>query len=377
MRPLLERGELPHVARLISQGVAGPLRTIRPTLSPVIWTSVVTGVRPTVHGIDGFLVPDSDDDGLAPKGLRDQLAGVGYLDTASPALRFYRSSDRRADALWNRVEAAGKRATAIGWWITYPVEPLAGGMVSDRYLYDRFELEARRAGLDYERRAALVYPPDWEPALAPLVVRPEDITAERLRPFLGETIDPSAPLTLHDPEAELRIVLAKDESMSRFIETTIGTRHPDLLLGYFQGADISSHYFWKYRFPESWNWVHPDRAVSETERARFGGVIDTYYRFLDKELGRLLETLDERTAIILCSDHGFVVGTRDDATTISGVHAQAAPPGIIVMAGAGIRRGERLDGASIYDVAPTVLDLLGIPFENLEGRVLTEALVAR
>jgi arylsulfatase A-like enzyme len=54
---------------------------------------------------------------------------------------------------------------------------------------------------------------------------------------------------------------------------------------------------------------------------------------------------------------------------------EAALHGVLVMAGGPIRRGARLDGATILDVAPTVLHLLGLPIpEELEGTVLTETL---
>ncbi len=84
--------------------------------------------------------------------------------------------------------------------------------------------------------------------------------------------------------------------------------------------------------------------------------------------------------MIVCSDHGFVTGRRGAgalgaAQTVSGVHGRFAPPGVIVLAGAGIREGTRLAGAHVYDLAPTVLALLGdaVP-DRMSGRVLEGAL---
>jgi predicted AlkP superfamily phosphohydrolase/phosphomutase len=54
------------------------------------------------------------------------------------------------------------------------------------------------------------------------------------------------------------------------------------------------------------------------------------------------------------------------------------PDGILILAGAGVRPGVRLSGVQIADVAPTLLHLMGVPLPaNLDGRVLTEALVQR
>jgi len=49
----------------------------------------------------------------------------------------------------------------------------------------------------------------------------------------------------------------------------------------------------------------------------------------------------------------------------------AAQNGILVAAGGPFRRGARLAGASILDIAPTILHLLGLPIpEGIEGEVL-------
>ena len=59
-------------------------------------------------------------------------------------------------------------------------------------------------------------------------------------------------------------------------------------------------------------------------------------------------------------------------TKMSGVHKKE---GIIIFAGPDIREGVSLDPASIYDVAPTVLHLMGLPVaKDMDGRILTEAL---
>jgi predicted AlkP superfamily phosphohydrolase/phosphomutase len=58
--------------------------------------------------------------------------------------------------------------------------------------------------------------------------------------------------------------------------------------------------------------------------------------------------------------------------SISGQHHRA-PPGIFVFQGAPFKRGFRMDGARVHDIAPTVLAMLGLPVaEDLDGRVLTE-----
>jgi predicted AlkP superfamily phosphohydrolase/phosphomutase len=51
------------------------------------------------------------------------------------------------------------------------------------------------------------------------------------------------------------------------------------------------------------------------------------------------------------------------------------PEGILILQGPGIKKGERITGAHIMDVAPTILYLLGLPVsKGFDGKVLTEAL---
>ncbi|MCB9765475.1 MAG: alkaline phosphatase family protein [Alphaproteobacteria bacterium] len=51
MDPLLERGELPNLAALIARGRHGVLRSMEPMASPVIWTTIFTGMTPEGHGL--------------------------------------------------------------------------------------------------------------------------------------------------------------------------------------------------------------------------------------------------------------------------------------------------------------------------------------
>ena len=76
-------------------------------------------------------------------------------------------------------------------------------------------------------------------------------------------------------------------------------------------------------------------------------------------------------------DTGRTVKMRDlaaekDPTPKQGYHDK---PGVLIMAGPGVRAGVKLGECSTLDLAPTMLALLGLPVpEYMKGRVLDEAL---
>jgi len=59
---------------------------------------------------------------------------------------------------------------------------------------------------------------------------------------------------------------------------------------------------------------------------------------------------------------------------VSGTHGDA-PDGVILALGDGIRPGSVLRSASVLDIAPTILYLMGLPVaRDMEGRILTDML---
>ena len=98
--------------------------------------------------------------------------------------------------------------------------------------------------------------------------------------------------------------------------------------------------------------------------------------FVDAELGRLLETLNERwpdrrTLLVVTSDHGESLFEHDEPTHSYGIYdsTQRVP---LLMQGPGLPRGHVVDAmVRLIDVAPTVLALTGAePLANAAGRSL-------
>ncbi len=59
-RQLMASGDMPNFQRLASRGSAQPLGTSAPPLSPVAWSTFITGLDPTGHGIFDFIHRDAE-----------------------------------------------------------------------------------------------------------------------------------------------------------------------------------------------------------------------------------------------------------------------------------------------------------------------------
>ncbi len=98
--------------------------------------------------------------------------------------------------------------------------------------------------------------------------------------------------------------------------------------------------------------------------------------FVDMLVGRLLDTLDkeglaENTIVVLLSDHGYHMGTKDISGKNTLWHESTRVP--FIFAGKGIReRGKESDApVELLDLFPTLTDLAGLsPKQGLDGRSL-------
>jgi tetratricopeptide (TPR) repeat protein/predicted AlkP superfamily phosphohydrolase/phosphomutase len=345
--PLVEKGRMPHLASLIRSGVRSRLLTISPTLSPVVWTSAATGVEPHRHGILDFLVAD-------PHG------GEGQPVT---------SVQRRVPTVWEMLSAAGVPVGVVGWWATWPAGPVRGYLVSDRVAYQLFGIRP-----DPARGEGKTWPPELYDRIRRHVASPDSIGWDRVRPFLtGRRRQPGD----FDPEEtkmleDLRTVLASGQTYED-IAIELQVEKPARFESvYFEGTDTVGHLFMSYRPPRL-------PRVDEARFESFHDVVDRYYEMIDASLGRLLENRAGWTVMVL-SDHGFTIDAARPLSTDSRIgHGPAADWhrrfGILVLSGPHVREGARIAGATIYDIAPTILALFGQPVpHSWPGHALGDAL---
>jgi predicted AlkP superfamily phosphohydrolase/phosphomutase/tetratricopeptide (TPR) repeat protein len=327
--PLLQSGQMPALAHLLNGGVRGNLATIQPVLSPMLWTSIATGKRADKHGICGFTEPLADGSGIGP----------------------VRSTSRKCKAIWNILTQNGLKSNIVGWFATNPPEPINGVMITDQFL------AAPEAKI-----ANTVHPRELASAMAELRVTPENIMAEDLVAFIPRL----AELDLKHDDRALKLArrLAKVASVQAVATALIQSEPWNLMAVYFDGIDQFGHEFMSF---------HPPRipAVTEHEFELYQHVMTACYRFHDMMLHALLQYIDEKTNVILVSDHGYECGHRrpppeEAKRNPEGCHRGF---GIACLKGPDIKENERLYGATILDVTPTILALLGLPVGgDMDGR---------
>ncbi|HUV74468.1 MAG TPA: alkaline phosphatase family protein, partial [Anaerolineae bacterium] len=107
-------------------------------------------------------------------------------------------------------------------------------------------------------------------------------------------------------------------------------------------------------------------------------VVEKAYRREDIYSGPLVEkapdlVLQSRNWEYMAFGHADFGGSHV-VEPIVGMSGHHRPDGLVMLAGQGISEGAALHGASITDLAPTILYAMGIPIPaDMDGRVLTEA----
>jgi len=129
---LMEKGELPNLARLRAEGTYRRLGTSMPALSPVAWSTFATGVDPSGHGIFDFISRDPRN--YAPSLSSSEVYGhtrmVGWGPFRFPVSRGGVRGLRRSRTFWSVLSANGVRSAVMRVPITFPVEKIDGVMIA-------------------------------------------------------------------------------------------------------------------------------------------------------------------------------------------------------------------------------------------------------
>jgi len=350
IEPMVGAGELPNFQKLMAEGAFGRLRSQQPLLSPIIWTTIATGKPMDQHGVLDFWAVDAE---------------TGRTKSIS-------SIERKVEAVWDIVGRFDRKVGVVGWLASWPAEAVNGFVVSEK---------VGLLGYEYNRREDepvehAVHPPELLERIQPMIRKVGDVTYEEMKPYLDIT------------EKEFRAKYERRPSRGNLVNNhrlqyaTAETFHnvglslwkseaPALMAWYFEYLDATCHLFMPYAEPRQ-------EHISKADFERYRNGVPETYRYCDRILGEAMAAADENTVIIVLSDHGF----RSDKLRLkegSDFHDRTAVQwhrlfGTVMFWGKGVKRGVTIPAATIYDIAPTVLGLMGFPeAADMQGSFIASA----
>lgn len=335
--PLLAKGEMPALKKLINKGVYGNISTMNPPYSPMLWSSVATGKTPDKHGVLGFIE------------LMPNLKGIRPVSVKS----------RKSRAIWNILHNQGFKSNLVGWWPSFPAEPINGTVISDRFQKVKLDPNAKNPIVK-----GTIHPDSFTNNLKDLRMFPWEITEAHILPFfpLASEIDQDKDKGLQSFSKLIAENVSVHAASTRLLRTT----EWDFMAVYYDLIDHFCHAFMKF---------HPPKldAVPEKLYNIYKDAIVGAYRFQDMMLERTLSLVDDDTTVIVMSDHGYESGNR---RILKMPKYPAAPAlehrrfGIFVAAGPNIKKNEKVYGLGLIDIAPTILHMFNLPIgKDMDGTV--------
>ncbi len=344
IEPMIAAGQLPTFARLMREGASGPLATIEPTRSPNIWTSIATGKAPVDHGIQHFVafrLPGLDH----PVKHFPRATGLNFhviprlekLPGAPSIQTPYTSDMRRVLPLW-QIAGQFYPVGIYRWLVTWPAEPVNGFNIAASVVADAMQLidgDLQENGEILQR--GLTYPETLQEEIDDHLDGWQS-EEESLEPYIGEgqSVPPD-----HPKLAKIRASF--NDPTAHLLPFLVDTYKPRFLAAGFYPVDSFQHFF----------------STARDKDGPFAEAIAERYRHSDRRLGDFLAALDPTTQTIIISDHGFDFVHH---------HHSAGPPGLFIGHGSAFAAGRQVENLSIYDIAPMVLHLLGLPLpEDMPG----------
>jgi len=235
---------MPHVQQLLQRSRYGTLRSTDPPITVPAWAVMFSGMDPGTLGLYGF---------------RHRKPGT-YWENYLPSSR-----TPLEPMVWDRLSREGRRVCVIGMPPGYPPPSVNGVYVSDF--------------LTPTGAANFVSPPAMQAAVERVSGGYEfDVT------FRADDRDRIG--------AEIESMTRKHFAVARDLWSR---ERWDFFALHEIGPDRLHHTFWKY-----FDTAHPRYE----ENSVYRGVVEDYYRSLDREIGALLDGVPSEVRVLLLSDHG-------------------------------------------------------------------------
>jgi predicted AlkP superfamily phosphohydrolase/phosphomutase len=239
------KDEVPNINKLLERSMWGELESITPPITVPAWACAMSGKTPGQLGIYGFR---------------------NRKDNTYDGLSIATSDAVKEPQVWDMLGAQGKRSLLIGVPPGYPPKPVEGWRVS-----------------------CFLTPPS-----AKSYTWPPELAAE-IEEEVGEYIFDIPNFREQGFEHVHQQVYAMTERRFKVARRLIKNKPWDYFMLVEMGPDRLHHVFWHFCDP-----AHPKYEPGNPFETAFRD----YYRYLDKEVGSLLELIPDDAVTILMSDHG-------------------------------------------------------------------------
>lgn len=240
--------ELPNIKKLMNQGCYAKLNSSIPPLSAVAWLSMMTGKPPAEHGIFEYIYRKGNSYDF------DNLINSHCVEEKT---------------IWNILGEQGKKSAICFAPLTWPPKPINGNLITGFLTPLREDVE-------------FTYP-------------------KELKQEINSLFDEPLLMNIKDFRN-----LSKEDSFKRGLKLTemyfdsmkyvLKNKKWDFFFGLMNMSDRMNHCFWKFCDKK-----HRDYKPNSP----YENVLKDYYKFVDKQIGELINLLDENTQIIIVSDHGI------------------------------------------------------------------------
>jgi predicted AlkP superfamily phosphohydrolase/phosphomutase len=237
---------LTNIRRLMDGGVYGRLESVVPPITVPAWMCMCTSQDPGSLGVYGFR---------------------NRLDYSYDRLGFANSASIKTLAIWDQLAREGKRSILVGVPPNYPPRKINGLSIGCFLTPDTVRNEfTHPAGLKSKINQLV----------GEYTVDVKNFRTNR-KDWLREEI-------MKMSEKQWKVVhwLLKEEQWDYFHFVDIG-------------LDRMHHGFWNY-FDDKHVQFEPDNP--------YQNAIPEYYLWLDQQIGKALELLDDETIVLVVSDHG-------------------------------------------------------------------------
>ncbi len=265
---LIEKGEMPNLARLRRSGSWGDAHTVKPLLPPVVWTSIATGKTSEEHGVMSFSAT---------------------------------SNEVRVKRIWDIYASRGWSVGLFGWPVTWPPPENVDGFVVPAI--SDLGTDATPPELGFIRELAMnektnrprAWGRYWRYAFLGIKYGAQ----------LGTVIESGKALVFDDRGGDQ--IRAVDLFRKRVLRSRLSCDHfvdlrrrtnPEFAAFHTNIIDVAQAHFWKYYEPSKFENTSPE------DIERYGSSVHDAYRHVDGSIGRILAATGPNDLVVVVSDHG-------------------------------------------------------------------------